>query len=332
MENPYSPCVLCPRCCGVDRLNGKKGFCGETAILRLASASIHRGEEPPLTGRGGSGTVFVSGCTLGCSFCQNYQISRNAPDRKDSEPPSFRTLGRPVSIGEAAAVFLALQKRGAENINIVTGSHAVPALAESISAARRRGLSIPVLWNSSAYETPQTLRLLKDAVSVWLPDLKTLDARIGERLFNAPDYPEAAEKAINAMLEMQGRLEYRDGLLQKGVIIRHLVLPGHLQSTEKVLRWFARHAKDRALLSVMTQYTPVAASRPPETAPSGFVSSAEYKTVLGWLEKYCIEKGFVQELVRDELWLPDFTRPNPFSSALSVPVWPWTRSIIESLI
>jgi putative pyruvate formate lyase activating enzyme len=274
--------------------------------------------------------VFVSGCTLGCSFCQNYQISHGGP--------GYGSLGRPVSTEEAAAIFLALQDRGAENINIVTGSHAVPALAESIAAARAGGLWIPVLWNSSAYEKPETLTLLKDAVSVWLPDLKTLDSGLAGRFFKAPDYPEAAAKAIMAMLEMQGSLEYRNGLLHKGVIIRHLVLPGYLESTEKVLIWFAGHARGRALLSVMTQYTPPAGeggrkAGPAEgRGPRRFVSNDEYNTVLIWLEKYGIEDGFYQERAEDTDWLPDFERPNPFSSALSVPVWHWRSGFSEAIL
>jgi putative pyruvate formate lyase activating enzyme len=323
--------MLCPRRCGARRLEGKRGFCGETAELRIASASIHRGEEPPLCGKSGSGTVFVSGCTLGCVFCQNYQISRTG-------------MGRPVSRDELVRIFLVLQEKGAGNINIVTGTHALPALREGVLAARRAGLALPVLWNSSAYETPEALSLLGDTVDVWLPDLKTLDSDLAGRFFNAPDYPGAAERAILAMLDMQGRAEYCGGSLQKGVIIRHLVLPACLESSETVIRWFAAHAQGRALLSVMTQYTPPARTAPgrkgapagkavkstdPGSAPERFVNKWEYETVLGWLSEYGIEDGFYQELVQDPAWLPDFTRTNPFSSELSVPVWHWRRGFVS---
>jgi len=138
----YTPCSLCPRNCAVDRNGGQRGFCGETAELRVAVANIHRGEEPPLTGLGGSGTIFITGCTLGCAFCQNWQISHNG-------------MGRPVSAGEFAAICLALQNAGAENINIVTGSHAIPAIVSGISQAREEGLQLPILWNSSSYESVQ---------------------------------------------------------------------------------------------------------------------------------------------------------------------------------
>jgi putative pyruvate formate lyase activating enzyme len=233
-------------------------------------------------------------------------------------------MGRSVSQDELAGIFLALGEMGAENINIVTGSHAVPALGEAIRAARRAGLQIPVLWNSSAYENPDALFLLRDVVDVWLPDLKTLDTDLAARFFRAPDYPEAAEKAILAMMDMQGGREYRGEILQRGVIIRHLVLPGYLESTRKVLRWFADQAQGRALLSVMTQYTPSGGS-----GPERFVNTREYETVLNWLAEFGIDDGFYQELVQDSAWLPDFNRANPFSSELSVPVWHWRYGFVH---
>ena len=193
----YQPCLLCPRRCEVKRETAAaSGYCGESAALRLACASIHYGEEPPLTGvvangnrenGGGSGTIFVSGCNLGCVFCQNWQISQHH-------------IGRVVDTAEFTRICLALQNKGAENINIVTGSHAVPVIVEGISAARAGGLSLPVLWNSSAYELPETLELLGDTVDIFLPDMKTLDSNIAKRYFNAPDYPAIAAAAIKKML------------------------------------------------------------------------------------------------------------------------------------
>jgi putative pyruvate formate lyase activating enzyme len=298
----YRNCLFCPRACGVDRLAGVRGFCGETAELRVAAAVLHRGEEPPLSGKGGSGAIFIGGCNLGCVFCQNYQISQGP-------------LGRLVSIDEFSRICLALQDRGAENINIVTGSHAVPAVILGIIAARSASLRLPVLWNSSAYESPETLDLLRDHVDMYLPDLKTLDSDTAARFFRAPDYPQIAAAAILKMIEM------RSGK----VIIRHLILPGRLDSTRSVLRWFAEHAKGKALLSLMTQYTPVkrGSGRQPGGAPGRFLSEAEYETVLGWLGEYGIEDGFCQEPVTGSGWLPDFNRENPFSSGLSTTVWNW---------
>jgi putative pyruvate formate lyase activating enzyme len=319
----YSRCLLCPRRCGVDREASLRGYCGENAALRLAFAGIHRGEEPPIAGTGGSGTVFVSGCNLGCAFCQNYQISQG--DISAGNIP--RGIGRAVSSDEFAEICLMLQNKGAENINIVTGSHAAPALALGVKQARKQGLSIPVLWNSSGYDGIEVLEILKNIVDVYLPDLKTLDSVFSARFFNAPDYPEAAAATILKMMEYR---ELRLGeTMLSGVMVRHLVIPGYLKNTHEVLRWFAEHCKGRALLSLMTQYTPVQAGSRKESRcgvaaiPSRYVSEEEYETVLSMLDEFGIDNGFCQELVTGSDWLPDFTRPNPFSSELSVPVWHW---------
>jgi putative pyruvate formate lyase activating enzyme len=314
----YQNCLICPRSCGVDRTAGQRGFCGETAELRAASAVLHRGEEPPISGKGGSGALFISGCNLGCVFCQNRQISQSGENRAAAAgvctTNNNAPLGRIISAGEFAEICLKLQSSGAENINIVTGSHATPAIIAALITAKEAGLHLPVLWNSSAYESPAALELLRDHIDIYLPDLKTLDSGLGARFFSAPGYPRAAAAAILAMLETR-----------KQVIIRHLVLPGYLDSTRSVLRWFADNARGRAMLSLMTQYTPIA----PETGqaaggtPARFLSAQEYETVLGWLEEFGIEDGFCQELVTGSDWLPDFNRANPFSAELSVPVWHW---------
>jgi putative pyruvate formate lyase activating enzyme len=309
----YSPCNLCSRCCGIDREAGCRAYCGETAELRIAAASIHRGEEPPVTGLGGSGTIFVTGCNLGCVFCQNYQISREG-------------MGRAVDEAEFVRICLTLQEKGAENINIVTGSHAAQALVRGIAAARAQGLVIPVLWNSSGYESPAILALLQDTVDIYLPDLKTLDPELARRFFNAPDYPDHARRTILGMMKSR-ELRYNQNrtALVSGVIIRHLALPGFLEATHEVLRWFADHARGRALLSLMTQYTPVGTF--PET-PARYVSEKEYDTMLGWLEDLGIDDGFCQEFGADAAWLPDFRRRNPFSSDLSEPVWHWREGFM----
>jgi len=339
---PYLSCRLCPRVCEINRAD-KAGYCGESDSLRLACAVIHRGEEPPLTGTGGSGTIFVSGCNLGCVFCQNWQISGDQ-----------NRLGKAVDTELFARICLALQERGAENINIVTGSHAVPALAEGIAAAKAAGLGIPpVLWNSSGYELAETLELLADTVDVFLPDMKTLDAGIAARYFNAPDYPDIAAAAIRKMIELRPlRFKEREsettavtkrpangvnaagsGRMVSGVMIRHLVLPGHLEASREVLRWFADSAgrNGDALLSLMFQYTPpyiVPNTRPKEHSPSTvfptrYITPAEYDTVLGWLSEFGIEDGYCQELVPGSDWLPDFERANPFPPDMAVPVWHW---------
>jgi putative pyruvate formate lyase activating enzyme len=256
-------------------------------------------------------------------FCQNHQISREG-------------LGRSVSGEEFARICLALEARGAENINIVTGSHGVPAIVLGVAAARSRGLSVPVLWNSSAYESIETLGLLETVVDVYLPDLKTLDSSLARRFFHAPDYPEYAAGAILKMLEFRGTLRFghsRGGVgetvppgkvqvITAGVIIRHLMLPDQPESTREVIRWFAENCRGRALLSLMTQYTPVG------DGPGRYVNEREYEMVLRWFDEFGIEEGFYQELSPDNEWLPDFKQRNPFLSGLSLPVWHWKYGFI----
>jgi len=288
---------------------GKTGFCGESADLRVGAAVIHFGEEPPLVGTGGSGTIFISGCNLGCSFCQNYQISQGENNSA--------ALGRAVTAEEFACICIALRDKGAENINIVTGSHAIPAITEGFVAARNAGMHLPILWNSSAYESEEALELLKGHVDIYLPDIKTLDSEIARKYFNAPDYPATALTAVKKMIQMAGASEK--------VIIRHLILPNLLDSTRSVLRWFADNAAGHALLSLMTQYTPIPDRKRP--MPNSFLTKEDYETVLYWLTEFGIEDGFCQELVTGSDWLPDFRRPNPFSSELSVPVWHFKNQI-----
>jgi putative pyruvate formate lyase activating enzyme len=319
----YKNCRLCPRICGVDRTattgTGLSGYCGESSELRLAFAGLHRGEEPPLSGKNGSGTVFVTGCNLQCSFCQNWQIS---PGSSTEKPGSTKSgcLGRAVSADEFATLCLELQNKGAENINIVTGSHAIPAIVQGLNVAKIKGLQIPVLWNSSGYENHAALELLSNHIDIYLPDLKTLDEKLAAMFFNAPNYPQAAAQAILWMIKNKGRK----------VIIRHLILPGYLESTRSVLRWFADNAMvNGALLSLMSQYTPITgnAGLGGNVPSRRFLNDHEYDTVLGGLDEFDLEDGFCQELLTGNDWLPDFTRPNPFSSKLSVPV----RSFIDCM-
>jgi putative pyruvate formate lyase activating enzyme len=240
-------------------------------------------------------------------------------------------MGRPVSGGEFAAITLALRAAGAENINIVTGSHSIPAIALALDRARAEGLDIPVLWNTSGYEGEAALDLLRDRVDVYLPDLKTLDSRLGERFFRAPDYPEYAGAAILRMLSFQGELTWKGPLLVKGVIIRHLIIPGFLESTRTVIEWFARHAQGRALLSLMTQYTPAVSPASPavDAGPQRRLIREEYAQVMDWLTEFGIDEGFYQEPAAGRDWLPDFNRANPFSSRLSQPVWHWKEGLLR---
>ncbi|QEK02022.1 radical SAM protein [Treponema phagedenis] len=322
----YDSCAVCPRRCGVNRNAGQRGFCGETSELRIAWAGLHFGEEPPVTGTGGSGTVFISGCNLGCPFCQNFQISQQG-------------MGRAVSAEAFADICFALQNAGAENINIVTGSHAVPGIAAGLLRAKERGLGIPVVWNSSGYESTDALDMLDGLVDGWLPDLKTLNTDIARAVFKAADYPSTAKKAIKKMvrisplvLDGSNQKRYPAGKLMSGVIVRHLALPGRIADTALVLSWFAKTMKDSALLSLMTQYTPVEANprtKDMQAFENRLLTSSEDSALRNLLSELEIDNGFYQELIEDPDWLPDFTRIQTFSSKLSKPIWHWREGWVS---
>jgi putative pyruvate formate lyase activating enzyme len=288
--------------------------------VRAACACLHFGEEPPITGKGGSGTIFFSGCTLKCGFCQNWQVSRCG-------------AGSELSPEDLAQICLRLQEAGAENINAVTGTQFVPGILEAVSVARSRGLTIPMVWNSSGFEKPEIVAMLAGEVSFFLPDLKTLDPRLARERFHAADYPERVREAILAMVDARP-LEWKDDGPVKGVIVRHLVLPGCLPHTREVLAWFRQNLHGRALLSLMFQYTPI----PGQELPAPFdrmVTREEHGEALGFLEELGIEDGYFQEPAPDSAWLPDFQRPRPFSAELSRMVWhyrdgSWSNSVRSS--
>jgi putative pyruvate formate lyase activating enzyme len=307
IPDPYAPCLLCPRACAVDRTRGETGVCGETGVVRAACACLHFGEEPPVTGAGGSGTVFFTGCTLRCRACQNAQLSRGG-------------FGAELSAEALAGIFLALQREGAGNVNAVTGTHFLPGILEAWTSARAQGLLIPLVWNSSGYETVDAVRALAPHVAFFLPDLKTLDSSLADFWCTAPEYPEVAADALLAMAEARPLVRGHDGTPVQGVIVRHLVLPGRIDATRQVLAWFAQHLAGRALLSLMSQYTPIPGQpvEPPFDRP---LSAAEWDEALAALEDLGIEDGFVQELVPGTEWLPDFTRGQPFSAERSRMVW-----------
>lgn len=338
----YNSCTQCPRSCKINRNQNQTGFCKESQELRIAFAGLHFGEEPLITVFGGSGTIFFTGCTLRCAFCQNYQISQNG-------------MGRPVTTEEFAQICLKLQNAGAENINLVTGSHHIPKIAEGIKAAKNAGVTVPFCWNSSAYETIEMLELLKGLVTIWLPDLKTLDSDFSKKLFSAPDYPETAKKAISWMIEnnplkidekpwFEGAKSAEwaeDGenreKMQQGVIIRHLYMPGRFEDTANVLQWLKENADKKAITSLMNQYTPVpfneeaslAASRSKvlSTIQNRLVNESEFNDLQDLLEAYDFDYLFYQELTDDTSWLPDFTRPQPFSNKLAKPLWHFKHNI-----
>ena len=288
-------CRLCPRKCGVDRLAGETGFCGAGAGIRAARAALHRWEEPCLTGPAGSGTVFFSHCTLRCVYCQNHEISSGG-------------FGIELTEAQLADVFLSLQEQGAWNINLVTAAHDIPQILEALALARARGLFLPVVYNSGGYESPAALRLLDGAVDIYLPDWKYCDGALAARYSAAPDYPQKARAAIREMYRQVGLPKFgRDGRMRKGVIIRHLMLPGQLADTRRVLRAVAEEFGDGVLLSLMRQYTPTPAVRD-DPLLSRTVTEEEYRAAVREMESLGLTQGFLQEgEAAQESFIPPFT-------------------------
>lgn len=272
-------CDLCPRSCGIDR-SLKKGFCGETDKIRIANYQLHHWEEPVISGKNGSGTVFFSGCVLKCVFCQNYEIS--------AESKGFEVT--PEELGE---IFLKLKKMGAENINLVNPTHFVPQIIHALKLVKS-DLSIPVVYNSGGYESLETLDALEGFVDIFLPDLKYFDSGISAKYSKAPDYFEKAFAAIRKMAGISGKPVIENGLMKKGTIVRHLVLPNcRKDSIEIVKRLGETFKSDEILISLMSQYTPLFnASRFPEI--NRRTSTFEYDSVVKAASEYGFE-GFIQE-------------------------------------
>ena len=276
-------CRVCPRRCGVARLAGEVGRCGVGPRPVVASHNLHRGEEPCLSGQRGSGTVFFTGCSLACVFCQNFPISQL---RKGNE----------VGVERLAEMMLELERRGAHNINFVTPSHQVPAILEGLRLAAAAGLRLPIVWNSSAYESLETLALLDGIVDLYLPDLKYADGAAAERLSGAADYVEVARSAIREMHRQVGGLELgADGVAVRGLLVRHLVLPNGLAGTSSTLAFLARELGPAVAVSIMGQYFP--AHRAGETeGVERPLSAAEYEAALAGLEAEGLDQGYLQEI------------------------------------
>ena len=270
-------CTLCPRRCGAERTETEgHGFCGMPAGLRVARAALHLWEEPPLSGTRGSGTVFFSGCTLRCCYCQNREISAGG-------------FGRAITTGRLREIFEELIAQGAHNINLVTPTHFLPWLLPALAPK----LPVPVVYNCGGYESVETLRLLEGKADVYLPDLKYADAALAARLAAAPDYFPAATAAIREMFLQTGPYVMEDGLLKRGVMIRHLVLPRQLDNTRRCIDWVAQtFSPGQVLFSLMSQYTP----QPGSEGPLGrHVTAGEYRSAVAYMENCGITDGFTQE-------------------------------------
>lgn len=283
----YVNCNLCPRQCGVDRTAGQTGFCGGSDRALVAKTMLHKWEEPVLAGSGGSGAIFFGGCTLGCCYCQNRAIS-GAPAGRETDSEGLRRM-----MEELIA-------QGAENIDLVTPTHYLP----TILSALEKKLPVPVVYNCGGYERPETLELLRGKVDIFLPDMKYADNDLAKKLSGAGDYFETAARAIQTMADITGPVEMADRRLVKGVVIRHLILPGHVENSLKVLDWIGEtFAPGQVLVSLMRQYTPMPGMTPPLDRP---VTEEEYQAVLSWMYLNGLE-GFAQEQsAADTAFIPDF--------------------------
>lgn len=293
----HSRCNLCPRNCNADREN-TAGFCGEKNIIRIAKVSLHQWEEPCISYKNGSGTVFFSGCNLKCVYCQNAVIANN-------------TVGFEVSRERLTDIFLEQQERGADNINLVTPSHYISQVADCLEQAKNKGLNIPVVYNTSAYEKVEMLRTLSGLVDIYLPDLKYVDSELSAKYSNAPDYFEVAAGAIEEMKRQCPKDIFENGKMVKGVIIRHLLLPGKISDSKAVLLYLRKKYGREVYVSIMNQYTPMKelAETYPELARK--VTQREYDRLVDYALGLELLNAFIQEEgTAEESFIPDFNGEN----------------------
>jgi putative pyruvate formate lyase activating enzyme len=275
-------CDLCPHDCGVNRIKGERGICGAGLKPRIASANVHYGEEPPVSGTKGSGTIFFSGCSLKCIFCQNFPISQLGN-------------GEQITTVELAARMLRLQRQGAHNINFVTPSHYLPQILAALWLAIPRGFSLPIVWNSSGYEKVDALKLLEGVVDVYLPDMKYVDDRCSREYSGAPAYRDFNRRAVSEMLRQVGHLQLDDeGIARRGLIIRHLVLPEGVAGSRETLAWISANLGSETHIALMNQYFPAHRAVSSETLGRK-ISDAEYDAAVAALEEFGLENGWVQE-------------------------------------
>ena len=271
-------CVVCPRQCQVNRLENERGFCQTGRWAQVASYNLHFGEEAPLVGDNGSGTIFFAHCNLGCVFCQNWDISHSEQDFK------------PVGAEELARIMLKLQEQGAHNINLVTPSHVVPQILEALPVAIQQGLKLPLVYNSGGYDAVSTLQLLEGIVDIYMPDTKFSDPRVAKRLCLAENYPQCAQKAIREMHRQTGDLQLdQSGIATQGLLIRHLVLPAGQAGTEEWMRFLAQEISTNTYINIMDQYHPSGrAGQYPEI--NSTLSPEEYENALQTAKSYSLNR------------------------------------------
>lgn len=294
-NNILEHCTLCPRNCGVNRLQGQTGYCGQTAALFAARASLHMWEEPCISGTEGSGTVFFSGCPLRCVYCQNHHIA-------------LGQTGKEISPSRLAEIFMELQEKGANNINLVTPTHFIPQIISALQTAKNNGMKLPIVYNTSGYEKPETLQLLEGLIDIYLPDLKYYSSDLGKHYSNAPDYFSVSTEALKEMYRQVGEpvFDAHTGLLKRGMIVRHLVLPGQMSDSKNVIRYLHETYGNQIYISIMNQYTPVT-HHPDFPELNRTLTDKEYDDVVDYAISIGVENGFIQEgETFSESFIPSF--------------------------
>ena len=280
--NKYEDCLLCPRKCGINRSTGQTGVCGVSSEIKVARAALHYWEEPCISGKRGSGAVFFSGCSLHCVFCQNREIS----DGKE---------GKVISKERLSDIFMELAGKGANNINLVTPGQYIPDIVWAVNDAKSRGMKLPIIYNTSGYENVTELKLLEGIVDVYLPDFKYMDSTLSAMYSRAKDYPSVAKQALSEMVRQQPDVVIDDatGLIQKGVIVRQLLLPGHVNDAKAVLKYLYDTYHDHVYISMMSQFTPIALKDYPEINRT--VTRREYERLVDYALEIGITNAFIQE-------------------------------------
>ena len=280
--NKYENCLLCPRKCGINRSTGQTGVCGVSSEIKVARAALHYWEEPCISGKRGSGAVFFSGCSLHCVFCQNREIS----DGK---------AGKVISKERLSDIFMELADKGANNINLVTPGQYIPDIVWAVNDAKSRGMKLPIIYNTSGYENVTDLKLLEGIVDVYLPDFKYMDSTLSARYSRAKDYPSVAKQALSEMVRQQPDvvIDNATGLIQKGVIVRQLLLPRHVNDAKAVLKYLYDTYHDHVYISMMSQFTPIALKDYPEINRT--VTKREYERLVNYALEIGITNAFIQE-------------------------------------
>ncbi len=287
-------CNLCPHRCNINRINGEKGRCRGTDKVNIALASLHYYEEPCISGKSGSGTIFFSHCNLSCKYCQNYEISQEG-------------MGKDITIDHLAEIMINQQKKRAENINLVTPTMYVPQIIEAIKIARKNGLRLPIIYNTNGYENIETLKMLEGYVDIYLPDFKYFDNKLAEKYSGVKNYFEIAKIAIQEMYR-QVREPVLDemGIIQRGLIIRHLVLPGYIDNSKRILKWIKDNIDGKVYVSIMMQYFPTYLSKK-DNIINRKLSPKEYNEIEEYLYSLNILNGYIQELgEHEEEFVPKF--------------------------